>query len=124
MQPICTHKIGAHSATPSHAYPVIRLPREFKGLIGKTANIYKTELGGEPAFAITVGDHVGKFCANLEQNQMTKRLNRLESEISELKSFLLSNEANSSNENRKSKAEGETRTCVVASAGPPCSTQR
>jgi hypothetical protein len=29
MQPICTCTIGVQSRKPSHAYPVIRLPREF-----------------------------------------------------------------------------------------------
>ena len=29
MQLTCKHKIDIHSATPSHVYPVIRLPREF-----------------------------------------------------------------------------------------------
>jgi|GEM_PF-2063235 len=29
MQLIRKHKIDIHSATPSHVYPVIRLPREF-----------------------------------------------------------------------------------------------
>jgi len=33
---------------------------------------------------ITVGELVDNFCANLEQNQITKQLNALESQIAEL----------------------------------------
>jgi hypothetical protein len=29
MQPLCMHKISVQSSKPSHAYPIIRLPREF-----------------------------------------------------------------------------------------------
>ncbi len=118
MQPICTNKIGTHSSNPSHKYPVIRLPREFKDLIGKIATIYETEHGRDHAFVITVGESVGTICANLEQEQMAKRVDALESEIREPKSALFSNEANGFDENRKSKAEGEIRTRVVASTGP------
>ena len=107
MQPICTHKIGVHSATPSHAYPVIRLPRKFKGLIGKTANIYQTEHGGEPAFVITVGDSVGKFCAKAECSDTKARLAALESEIKQLRETLFSNETEDYTKNKNRWARGD-----------------
>ena len=118
MQPICTHKIGVHSATASHAYPVIRLPREYAALAGEAAHIYQTEHEGKLAFFIAVDKSVGKFCANLEQSQVEARLSTIESEIRDLKSALLLNKSSFEHENRKQKAEGEIRTRVVASTGP------
>lgn len=52
MQPICTHTIGVHSKKRSHAYPVIRLPREFRRLVGAAATIYETTHNGEDAFLV------------------------------------------------------------------------
>jgi len=52
MQPICTHKISVQSAKPSHAYPIIRLPREFRRLAGAAATIYKTTHNGALAFLV------------------------------------------------------------------------
>jgi membrane-bound lytic murein transglycosylase len=105
MQPICTHKIGSHNSNPSYAYPVIRLPQEFIGLIGKRAKIYQTEYEGEHAFVITISESVDKFCANFEQNQMIKRLNALESEISELKSFIFQKASSSDSKGKKGAPE-------------------
>ena len=118
MQPICTNKIGTHSSNPSHKYPIIRLPREFKDLIGKLTTIYQTEYAGALAFVITIGESVGTICANLEQEETAKRVDALESEIKYLKSLLLLNESHFKLNKRKSKAEGEIRTRVVASTGP------
>jgi hypothetical protein len=52
MQPICTHKISVQSSKPSHAYPIIRLPREFRRLAGAAATIYKTTHNGTLAFLV------------------------------------------------------------------------
>jgi hypothetical protein len=52
MQPICTHKISLQSSKPSHAYPIIRLPREFRRLAGTAAQIYKTTHNGALAFLV------------------------------------------------------------------------
>ena len=52
MQPICTHKISLQSAKPSHAYPIIRLPRGFRRLAGAAATIYETTHNGALAFLI------------------------------------------------------------------------
>src|SRR5271157_3561178 len=46
MQPVCTHTISLQSAKPSHAYPIIRLPREFRRLAGAAATIYETTHNG------------------------------------------------------------------------------
>jgi hypothetical protein len=52
MQPICTHKISVQSSKPSHAYPIIRLPREFRRLAGAAATIYKATHNGALAFLV------------------------------------------------------------------------
>jgi hypothetical protein len=52
MQPICTHIISVQSAKPSHAYPIIRLPREFRRLAGAAATIYETTHNGALAFLV------------------------------------------------------------------------
>jgi len=38
------------SAQPSHAYPIIRLPRKFRRLAGSAATIYETTHNGALAF--------------------------------------------------------------------------
>jgi len=42
MQSIFTHTIGVQNAKQSHAYPIIRLPREFHRLASTAATIYET----------------------------------------------------------------------------------
>jgi len=57
MKPICTHTISVQSSKPSHAYPIIRLPREFRGLAGAAATIYQTVHDGALAFLVVVNEH-------------------------------------------------------------------
>ncbi|MGZ4852673.1 MAG: hypothetical protein ACXV3D_05735 [Halobacteriota archaeon] len=52
MQPICTYKIGVQSKKPSHAYLMIRLPREFRRLVGAAATIFETTHNGGLAFLV------------------------------------------------------------------------
>jgi hypothetical protein len=52
MQPICTHTVSVQSAKQSHAYPITRLPREFRRLAGAAATIYKTTHNGALAFLV------------------------------------------------------------------------
>jgi len=52
MQPLCMHKISVQSSKKSHAYPIIRLPREFRRLAGAKATIYKTTHNGALAFLV------------------------------------------------------------------------
>jgi hypothetical protein len=52
MQPICTYTIGVQSRKPSHSYPVIRLPREFRRLVGAAATIFETTHNGRLAFLV------------------------------------------------------------------------
>ncbi len=99
MQLLCKHKIGLHSATTSHSYPVIRLPREFASLAGETAEIYQTEQKGKLTFVVAVGKSVGKLCANQGRSQLEERLFALEKEISELKKSLSLNEGVSLHKN-------------------------
>ncbi len=57
MQPVCTHTISVQSSKPSHAYPIIRLPRECKELAGSKAEIYQTTHEGNLTFLVKVIDH-------------------------------------------------------------------
>ena len=88
MQPICTHKIGSHSSKPSHAYPVIRLPREYKSLAGRTAHVYQTQNNGKLAFLITIDEEVGNLVAT---NKVDNRISKLESKIDTILQFLKAN---------------------------------
>jgi hypothetical protein len=56
MQPICTHTISLQSSKPSHAYPIIRLPREFKNLAGAKGTVLKTVYKGALAFLVVIND--------------------------------------------------------------------
>ena len=118
MHFLCKCKISIHSSTPLHEYPIIRLPREFKALVGEMANIYMTENTDKFAFNIIINKKVDKVCANSERSHDENRLAALESQIAQLKSLILQYASESDAENRKQKAEGEIRTRVVASTGP------
>ncbi len=50
--PICTHKIGVHSKKSPYTYPVIRLPREFRKLVGAVATVFETTHNGALAFLV------------------------------------------------------------------------
>ena len=60
MQPISTHKISIQSSKTSHAYPIIRLPREFRELAGKSAEIYQTSYDDGIAFLMKIVDRSKK----------------------------------------------------------------
>ena len=115
MQQICTHTISVQNSTPSHAYPIIRLPREFQELVGSKAGIYQTAYDGKLAFLITVDKPVDKICANEGRSQFAERLCALEIEISELKSALSNNELEklSKTENKWARPDSDRRP-------PPC----
>ncbi|MGZ7164288.1 MAG: hypothetical protein ACXVIK_08510, partial [Halobacteriota archaeon] len=50
--PICTHKIGLQREKPSHAWLLIRFPREFRKLVGAKATIYENTHNGSLAFFV------------------------------------------------------------------------
>jgi hypothetical protein len=79
MQPICTHKISIQSSKPSHAYPIIRLPREFRKLAGLKADVYQTMHDGKLAFLVAVDKEVDNFCATDECGDVENRLSSVES---------------------------------------------
>jgi hypothetical protein len=60
MQPICTHTISVQSSKPSHAYPIIRLPREFGALAGSQAEIYQTSFEDGISFLVKIVDRSKK----------------------------------------------------------------
>jgi hypothetical protein len=88
MQQISVHKINVQSSNPSHAYPIIRLPRKFVPVIGARAHIYQVDNNGKPASFITVDKSVDKFCTDSESNNIESRLTALESSINEIKNLL------------------------------------
>jgi hypothetical protein len=57
VQLLRTHKIGLHGSKPSHAYPIIRLQREFQGLVGSKVGIYQTVHEAALAFLVKVVEH-------------------------------------------------------------------
>ena len=59
MKPICTHTISVQSSKQSHAYQIIRLPREFSRLAGASATIYQTVHDGAQAFLVVVNGQQG-----------------------------------------------------------------
>ena len=77
------------------------MPREFRSLVGKQANIYVTEDIGKLAFKVVIDKKVDKVCANAEKSGLEDRLKDLESQISELKSLLLLNESDKLHKNKK-----------------------
>ena len=90
-QPICTHKISVQSSKPSHAYPIIRLPREFRELPGSKAEIYQTTHEGKLAFLVTVDREVDNCCATSQNPDIENRLLSLESKTATILQFLQAN---------------------------------
>jgi hypothetical protein len=87
MQPICTHKISVQSSKPSHAYPIIRLPRAFRRLAGVAATIYETTHNGGLAFLVVpnrkdLNGHKSDLDTDIENTSLytakVGRSNRLE----------------------------------------------
>jgi len=68
MQPICTHTISLQSSKPSHAYPIIRLPREFNNLAGAKGTVLKTVYKGALAFLVVINDRPVKELKRARNN--------------------------------------------------------
>ncbi len=61
------HTIGLRSKKPSHAYPFIRLPREYSKLIGAKATIFETAHNGDLALLVVPHREHEKSAAWLQQ---------------------------------------------------------
>ena len=110
MQPICTHKISIQSSKPSHAYPIIRLPREFRELAGSKADIYQTMHDGKLAFLVAVGKKVDNCCLQTPEIDTESRLSTLETKIKSLEDELIAdNELFCSKNAKEEKIEGRGR---------------
>jgi len=72
-------------------YPSVRLPSEFKALIGKKASIYISEDIDKLTFNVVIDKKIDKVCANSERIHDENRLTAVESQIAELKSLILEN---------------------------------
>ena len=64
VYPICTHTISVQSAKPSHAYPIIRLPRAFRRLVGAAATIYETMHNGALASLVVPHGNRKRDCSS------------------------------------------------------------
>ncbi len=124
-------KIGKLHPKRSYVYPMIRLPKECLDAVGETAYLYSLETEGRRGFLIAlekeanevqnVAQPVLKVAQTQTRNDADSRLSALELELKALKLFLFDYKAKKVTQfkkERKSKAEGEIRTRVVASTGP------
>jgi hypothetical protein len=93
MQPICTHTISLQSAKPSHAYPIIRLPREYRELAGSKADIYQTVHDGKLAFLVVADREVDNFFLLTTEINTESRLSTLETKIQSIEDTLINNNA-------------------------------
>lgn len=134
MQHIGKSKVTKLNAKAGVVYPLIRLPKTCADEIGKVAKIFEPQHHNRRALLATFNDGEGLFeVIQLESkviqllpkviqpdspNGVESRLSSLEFEISQLKQALFSKEFPYEHKKRKSKAEGEIRTRVVASTGP------
>ena len=91
MQPICTHTISVQSAKPSHSYPIIRQPREFRKLAESKADIYQTTHEGKLAFLVAVDREVDNCCATSDSIDVENRLSSLESKTDTIFQFIEAN---------------------------------
>jgi hypothetical protein len=107
MEPIYSHKICLQSSKPSHAYPIIRLPRDYKALAGKKAQIFQMEQKGQLVFVVQVDKSVDK--PHPSEDTIGQRLSALESQIAELKNIILEKlgESDSKKENQRPRARFE-----------------
>jgi hypothetical protein len=78
MQFLCKRKISSHSSTRLHENPTIRLPIEFKAIVGETARIYLSQDEDKLVFKVTIDKKVGNLCTNSEESEFTDRLSELE----------------------------------------------
>ncbi|GEM_PF-421574 len=102
-QAICTHTIGVQSSKPSHAYPIIRLPREFRELAGSKAEIYQTTHEGKLAFMVTVDKKVDNCCLQTPEIDTESRFSNLETRIQSLEDTLIANNEIFGSKNEKDK---------------------
>lgn len=90
----CTHTNSVQSSKPSHAYPIIRLRREFRNLAESKAVIYQKTHNGKLAFLVAVNKKVDNSCLRTPEKDTENRLSQLESQISDLKSLILHKDSN------------------------------
>jgi hypothetical protein len=114
MRFIGKSKIGRLSAKKGKIYPKIRLPTHLADTIGEIANVFETECNGKRTFLLVTKQSVlendtvlqpsEKVVKLYDEIEHCQRFEALESQISELRSLLLSNEGDLLHKNKK---EGE-----------------
>src|SRR5665647_3441242 len=108
MQYIGKTKIGKVQPNTNSTYPLLRLPQECGGAIGASAHLYEMRVEVKKVFLAVLGDdpktHIIQKMYNIIQNDsddmVKSRLSTLESEINELKSFLILKESASFHKNK------------------------
>ncbi len=68
MEKVATHRISLQSSKEKHAYPIIRLPKAFRSVVGSSADIFTTEYLGQQAFLVVVGNQVDNLKGYLSKN--------------------------------------------------------
>ena len=82
-------KINKMQPKPTVKYPIIRLPSQYAELIGKTAQLYETEVNEHLSFLIVVSEDRDKVSITPVESDMEKRFKNLENQIRELRELFL-----------------------------------
>ena len=95
MQFIGKSKISTLHSKPDVSYPLIRLPQQYKHLIGETAQLFITNHEGKKGFFILLEEteDKGKVVKQSLETNLESRLSALESSIKEIKNLLFQNES-------------------------------
>jgi hypothetical protein len=115
MQYIGTSKISKLNPKPNLTYPLIRLPKRYKSIIGKTAHIYESWEEGQKAIVLVFDETEDKeqvIQPVIKQNaesDFSARFAVLEEEIRELRT-LIEKEAHFSANIQKIDGPGRIRT--------------
>ena len=93
MQFIGKSKISTLHSKPDVSYPLIRLPQQYKHLIGETAQLFITNHEGKKGFFILLEEteDKGKVVKQSLETNLESRFSALESSIDEMKELIFQN---------------------------------
>ena len=93
MQFIGKSKISTLHSKPDISYPLIRLPQQYKHLIGETAQLFITNHEGKKGFFILVEEteDKGKVVKQSLETNLESCISALESSIDEMKELIFQN---------------------------------
>ena len=92
MKEICRTTVGRKAPKPNFVYPIVRLPSNYEGLIGKHVTLYETSCDGTRAVIMVFNDGVVppvvqpvvQPCENSQSAVVQTRLSELEKRMGEL----------------------------------------